>query len=59
MSADLAARLRRETQAEVMFDDASRARYATDASIYQVMPVGVMVPGRNRTSRRRSTSRAN
>ena len=44
MSAELAARLRRDTQAEVLFDDASRARYATDASIYQVMPVGVMVP---------------
>ncbi|HXN09628.1 MAG TPA: FAD-binding protein, partial [Steroidobacteraceae bacterium] len=44
MSAGLAGRLRRDTQAEVLFDDASRARYATDASIYQVMPVGVMVP---------------
>lgn len=37
-------RLRKETQAEVMFDAASRGRYATDASIYQIMPVGVMVP---------------
>ena len=27
-----------------MFDAASRGRYATDASIYQVMPVGVFVP---------------
>ena len=27
-----------------MFDDASRGRYATDASIYQIMPVGVLVP---------------
>src|SRR3984885_7037306 len=40
----LAARLRRETQGEVLFDDASRGRYATDASIYQIMPVGVFVP---------------
>ncbi|QIL70625.1 FAD-binding protein [Diaphorobacter sp. HDW4B] len=37
-------RLRAETEAEVMFDAASRGRYATDASIYQIMPVGVMVP---------------
>ncbi len=40
----LAERLRRETAAEVRFDDATRGRYATDASIYQIMPVGVMVP---------------
>ena len=37
-------RLRRETQGEVMFDAASRGRYATDASIYQQMPLGVFVP---------------
>ncbi|MEQ1579574.1 MAG: FAD-binding oxidoreductase, partial [Steroidobacteraceae bacterium] len=37
-------RLRRETTGEVLFDDASRGRYATDASIYQIMPVGVLVP---------------
>lgn len=41
---DLAARLRRATRGEVLFDDASRARYATDASIYQIEPVGVFVP---------------
>ena len=40
----LAARLRREIDAEVLFDIASRGRYATDASIYQIMPVGVVVP---------------
>jgi FAD/FMN-containing dehydrogenase len=28
----------------VLFDTASRGRYATDASIYQIMPVGVFVP---------------
>jgi FAD/FMN-containing dehydrogenase/Fe-S oxidoreductase len=43
-SADLARRLARETQGEVMFDAASRGRYATDASIYQIMPTGVFVP---------------
>ena len=37
-------RLRAETRGEVLFDAASRGRYATDASIYQIMPVGVFVP---------------
>ena len=27
-----------------MFDTASRARYSTDASIYQIQPIGVVVP---------------
>jgi FAD/FMN-containing dehydrogenase/Fe-S oxidoreductase len=40
----LARRLRSETQGEVRFDAASRGRYATDASIYQIMPVGAFVP---------------
>jgi FAD/FMN-containing dehydrogenase/Fe-S oxidoreductase len=40
----LARELRRETRGEVLFDLPSRGRYATDASIYQVMPVGVFVP---------------
>ncbi|MFA7504455.1 MAG: FAD-linked oxidase C-terminal domain-containing protein [Burkholderiaceae bacterium] len=40
----LARRLRAETRGEVLFDAASRGRYATDASIYQIMPVGVFVP---------------
>jgi FAD/FMN-containing dehydrogenase/Fe-S oxidoreductase len=40
----LARRLRSETEGEVLFDAASRGRYATDASIYQIMPVGVLVP---------------
>ena len=40
----LAERLKREVDGEVLFDAASRGRYATDASIYQVMPVGVVVP---------------
>ena len=41
---ELAARLRREIRGEVLFDAASRGRYATDASIYQIEPVGVVVP---------------
>jgi FAD/FMN-containing dehydrogenase/Fe-S oxidoreductase len=40
----LAERLRRSIDAEVLFDRASRGRYATDASIYQVEPIGVVVP---------------
>ena len=42
--AALAKRLRQETSGEVMTDSASRGRYATDASIYQAMPVAVFVP---------------
>ncbi|HEY0419203.1 MAG TPA: FAD-binding oxidoreductase, partial [Acetobacteraceae bacterium] len=42
----LAARLRRETEGEVLWRRADRGRYATDASIYQVEPVGVLVPKR-------------
>jgi FAD/FMN-containing dehydrogenase/Fe-S oxidoreductase len=40
----LAQRLATETQGEVLFTPADRGRYATDASIYQVVPVGVFVP---------------
>jgi len=40
----LAQRLRRETQGEVLFGRGDRGRYSTDASIYQVEPVGVLVP---------------
>ena len=29
---------------ELLFDDLSRALYSTDASIFQVRPVGVAVP---------------
>ena len=40
----LAARLASETRGEVLFSGTDRGRYATDASIYQIMPVGVCVP---------------
>ncbi len=40
----LADRLAREIEGEVLFDRFSRGRYATDASIYQIEPVGVVVP---------------
>ena len=42
----LADRLRRETEGEVLFGAGDRGRYATDASIYQIEPVGVLVPRR-------------
>ncbi|MFM9269859.1 FAD-binding and (Fe-S)-binding domain-containing protein [Halomonas elongata] len=41
---ELAARLSRELEGEVLFDHASRGRYSTDASIYQVTPAGVVIP---------------
>ncbi|HUQ28215.1 MAG TPA: FAD-binding and (Fe-S)-binding domain-containing protein, partial [Usitatibacter sp.] len=40
----LSERLAREVDGEILFDPGSRGRYATDASIYQVTPVGVVVP---------------
>ena len=40
----LAARLAREVSGDVLFDAFSRGRYATDASFYQIMPAGVVVP---------------
>jgi FAD/FMN-containing dehydrogenase/Fe-S oxidoreductase len=39
----LAERLRKETQGQVLFDAFSRGRYSTDASIYQIEPIGVLV----------------
>lgn len=43
-SSKLARRLRREIAGDVLFDRYSRARYATDASPYQVFPLGVVLP---------------
>ncbi|MCJ9734619.1 FAD-binding and (Fe-S)-binding domain-containing protein, partial [Bradyrhizobium sp. PRIMUS42] len=40
----LAARLAREITGDVLFDPFSRGRYATDASFYQIIPSGVVVP---------------
>jgi FAD/FMN-containing dehydrogenase/Fe-S oxidoreductase len=37
-------RLASETSGEVLFDRFSRGRYATDASFYQIMPAGVVIP---------------
>ena len=43
-SSTLARRLREELQGEVLFDRFNRGRYSTDASIYQLMPIGVVLP---------------
>src|SRR5262245_32353313 len=40
----LQTRLAREITGEVLFDRFSRGRYATDASFYQIVPEGVVVP---------------
>lgn len=37
-------RLKSELSGDVLFDRFSRGRYATDASFYQIMPMGVVVP---------------
>ncbi|MEE2954983.1 MAG: FAD-linked oxidase C-terminal domain-containing protein [Pseudomonadota bacterium] len=41
---NLAARLNREVEGDVLFDPFSRGQYSTDASIYQIQPIGVVVP---------------
>lgn len=40
----LAGRLAREMTGDVFFDAFNRGRYATDASFYQILPLGVVVP---------------
>jgi FAD/FMN-containing dehydrogenase/Fe-S oxidoreductase len=42
----LATTLRDAIEGEILFGRADRGRYATDASIYQVEPIGVVVPKR-------------
>ncbi|MCH9807067.1 MAG: FAD-binding protein [Alphaproteobacteria bacterium] len=37
-------KLTKEIEGDVAFDDFSRGRYSTDASIYQMMPIGVVIP---------------
>src|SRR5215831_2878251 len=41
---DLAAALKKRIRGEVRFDNASRAIYATDASNYRQVPIGVVIP---------------
>jgi len=49
----LAATLDRELEGEVLFDALARGRYSTDASMYQVQPIGVVIP-RNAADVRRA-----
>ena len=42
--AALASRLSREIEGDVRFDAFSRGRYSTDASHYQIEPIGVVIP---------------
>ena len=41
---DLARELEGEVQGEIRFDQVSRLLYSTDASIYQILPLGVVLP---------------
>ena len=40
----IASRLSRELEGDVMFDPYTRGRYSTDASVYQIEPIGVVIP---------------
>jgi FAD/FMN-containing dehydrogenase/Fe-S oxidoreductase len=42
--ADLVSALRQRVTGEVLFDGWTRSLYSTDASLYQIMPLGVVVP---------------
>ncbi len=44
LPADFISELKRHFRGEVLMDSASRILYSTDASIYQMMPLGVAVP---------------
>ena len=44
MATELENELSRNVTGDVLFDAYSRGRYATDASIYQMMPAGVVIP---------------
>ncbi len=42
--ADVAASLRQQLAGDVRFDSYTRMLYSTDASVYQIMPLGVVLP---------------
>lgn len=44
----LIAKLREEITGEIRFDDVSRSLYSTDASVYEILPAGIVIP-RSRT----------
>ena len=43
-SQQLLKKLKNKTTAEIYYDNFTRGRYSTDASIYQMMPYGVLIP---------------
>ena len=43
-TAELQQELQRRISGDVRFDDFSRVLYSTDASIYQMKPIGVVIP---------------
>src|SRR5213079_1793725 len=47
MNEDLQEALRSRISGEVRFDRASRLMYSTDASIYEIEPIGVVIPRTN------------
>ncbi|HEX6999045.1 MAG TPA: FAD-linked oxidase C-terminal domain-containing protein [Gammaproteobacteria bacterium] len=49
---ELRKRLEREVEGDVLFDAFARGRYSTDASIYQIEPIGVVVPKTAAAARR-------
>ncbi len=51
-ASSLQARLAREIEGDVLFDAFTRGRYSTDASIYQIEPIGVVVPRHERDALR-------
>ena len=40
----LRSELKRQIEGEVRFDQISRALYSSDASVYQIQPLGVVIP---------------
>src|SRR5262252_9919474 len=44
IASQLRQRLSTACRGDILFDAASRGRYATDASIYQIMPIGIVLP---------------
>ena len=41
-------RIETDTQCEILFSQFDRGRYATDASHYQIFPIGVVTPERTK-----------
>ena len=50
-STELAEKLRKHVDGEILFDAFTRGRYSTDASIYQLDPVGVVIPRNEQAAR--------